>query len=98
MRGAVEQLGGSEAFKPFVEWLIERRPRVVLHVEPTVELYDSANLIDALAIRFHRKRQYTTGLLPYLQAHPRVRMLKVERGYFGSLMLEAYNVVLWSVK
>jgi hypothetical protein len=96
--GAVEQLGGSEAFKPFIEWLITKRPKIVLHVEPTVEFYDPANLIDNLAIRFHRKRGYTTGLLPYLQAHPQVEMLKAERGWFGSLMLEAYNTILWRVK
>lgn len=96
--GAVEQIGGSEAFKPFIEYLIEQKPKVVLHVEPTIELYDETNLIDALAIRFHRKRGYTTGLLPYLQQHPKVQLHKVERGYFGSLMLEAYNQIIWSVK
>lgn len=96
--GAIEQLGGSEAFKPFIEYLIMRRPKIVLHVEPTIELYDPTNLIDALAIRFHKARNYTTGLLPYLQAHPKVEMLKVERGYFGSLLIECSNQIVWRVK
>lgn len=96
--GAVEQLGGSEAFKPFVEYLIAERPSIVLHIEPAIELYDPANLLDNLAMRFHKKRGYTTGLLPYLQAHPKVEVLSVERAHFGSLMHEGYSRILWRPK
>ncbi len=69
----------------------------MLHVEPTIEFYGDT-LFDELAIRFHKKRQYTIGLLPYLQAHPKVEMLKAEYGRFGSLMLDAYNQIIWRVK
>ena len=90
--GAMEQLG---RFQPFIEWLIEQRPAKVVHMEPIPELLDENVLIDWLSLEFHRKRGYTVGLLPYLQAHPGIEVLEVERSYFGSLMLESYAKVVW---
>lgn len=89
--GAVEQLASK--FQPFIEYLIAQSPRIVIHIEPTIELYDPANEVDALAIRFHVKRGYSVGLLPYLQS--RVNVLDVQRTYFGSLMHEGYSVIVW---
>jgi hypothetical protein len=94
--GAIEQLAGN--FVPFMEFLLEQRPRMVVHVEPTIELYDPANLVDALAIKFHRKRGYTEGMLPWLQNDPRVEVLQVERTFFGSLMMEGYSMIVWVPK
>lgn len=89
--GAIEQLAGE--FRPFMEFLIDQRPRIVVHVEPTIELYDRENPVDELAVRFHLKRGYTTGLLPWLQAN--VDVLHVERTYYGSLMHEGYSIIMW---
>lgn len=94
--GAIEQLASK--FQPFMEYLIAQHPKVVVHVEPTVELLDPANQVDALAIAFMRKRGYTEGLLPWLQNDPRVEMIHVERTGFGSLMIEAYNLIVWKPK
>lgn len=90
--GAMEQLG---EFRPFIDYLIEQRPQKVVHIEPIPELLDSGNLIDWLSLEFHKKRGYTVGLLPYLQNHPGVEVLHVERSHFGSLMLESYAKVIW---
>ncbi len=94
--GAIEQLAGN--FHAFIDYLLALQPLIVAHVEPVIELYDPANLVDALALRFHRKRGYTEGLLPYLQAHPKIDVLKVERAHFGSLMMEGYSRILWRPK
>lgn len=94
--GAVEQLAGQ--FHSFIDFLLANGPKIVVHVEPTVELYDPTNLVDALAIAFHMKRGYTTGLLPYLQEHPGIQMLEVKRTFCGSLMHEGYNVIAWRPK
>ncbi len=91
--GAVEQLAGD--FQPFIEYLIDERPKVVVHVEPTIELLDQANEVDALAIAFMQKRGYTSGFLPALQSDPRIEVLTVERSGFGSLMIEGYNLIAW---
>ena len=94
--GAIEQLAGE--FKPFMEWLISQKPRIVIHVEPMIELLDENNLVDYLAIMFMKKRGYTSGLLPWLQNDPRIEVFHVERTGFGSLMIEGYNIVCWRLK
>ena len=92
--GAIEQLASD--FKPFVDYLIEQRPRTAIHIEPTIELYDPAHPVDALAIKFHKKRGYTEGLLPYLQE--KTNVIHVERTYFGSLFHEGYALTVWRPK
>ncbi len=94
--GSIEQLASQ--FERFLDFLIRRRPGVCLHLEPTVELYDANNLVDHLAIRFHRKRGYTEGFLSRLQAlaaERRIELLRITRLNFGSLMMEGYNLIVW---
>jgi hypothetical protein len=67
----------------------------VVHIEPTIELYDEDWLIDWTAAEFHRKRGYTVGLLPYLVNHPGVKMLEITRHHVGSMMMEGYNTIAW---
>jgi hypothetical protein len=75
--------------------LITQKPGLVLHVEPTVELYDSSNLLDSLAMKFHFKRGYTTGLLPYLQDSSHVDVIQFKRLFFGNFRMEGYNYIVW---
>lgn len=94
--GSLEQL--ANRFECFVDFLLDHRPGVCLHVEPTVELYDKCDLVDHLAICFHRKRGYTEGFLPRLNAlaaERRIELLRVTRLNFGSLMMEGYNLIVW---
>jgi hypothetical protein len=93
---ALEQLGNG--FGPLLQWLVERRPRRVIHVEPIVELYDGGLLIDALARDYHRRRGYLDGYLPALErlaAEDRIRLRAVRRVRFGSLHHEAYSLIVW---
>jgi hypothetical protein len=94
--GAIEQLAGR--FESFLQFLIKKTPSVCLHIEPVVELYDPENLEDHMAITFHRKRGYTEGLLPRLvelDTLGTVELLNVKRIYFGSMMMEGYNLIAW---
>ena len=94
--GAIEQL--ASRFEGFVAFLLKQKPALCLHIEPTLELYDDAQLIDFLAIKFHRKRGYTAGFLPMLQglaAEGRVEIKRVKRLYFGSLFMEGYSLIVW---
>jgi hypothetical protein len=94
--GALEQLAGR--FTDFIEFLLAKKPALVMHVEPTVELYDENLLFDFLAVEFHRKRGYTENLLPHLQALERrgsLRILKTKRLFFGSLFMEGYTYMVW---
>lgn len=94
--GSIEQLAGR--FHNLMEYMLSMQPKMVVHVEPIIELYDANNFVDSLAIAFHRKRGYTEGLLPWLRDDPRVNLIHVERTYFGSLMLEGYNLIVWRPK
>ena len=93
---ALEQLGPRH--QAFLHYLLEKRPHVCVHLEPLVELYDPASLVDALAIRYHTARGYLTGFLPRLrelESRRRIEILKVQRMRFGSLYHEAYSCVVW---
>lgn len=94
--GAIEQLGGK--FNDFIEYLIQNSPNIIVHTEPTEELYDTNKLEDYLAYKFQHKRGYTSGLLPYLkklEEDGRIKIEKVKRLYFGSLFMEGYNLIAW---
>lgn len=94
--GTVEQLASN--FEPFLQFVLKLSPKLCLHVEPTIELYDENNLIDYLAMKFHRKRGYTENFLTRLrelEAQKRIKILKVKRPFFGSLYMEGYSYVVW---
>ena len=94
--GALEQLASKT--ENFIQYLLEQKPGVCIHVEPTVELYDENILFDYLAIKFHRKRGYTEKFLPrikQLEAEGKACLLKVKRLNFGSLFMEGYTYIIW---
>jgi cyclopropane fatty-acyl-phospholipid synthase-like methyltransferase len=97
--GTVEQLASN--FEAFLQFLLKRSPALCIHVEPTIELYDESNLIDYLAIKFHRKRGYTEHFLTRLrelEASNKIEILKVKRLFFGSQYMEGYTCVIWKPK
>lgn len=94
--GALEQLAGK--FQKFIEYLINQRVKRCMHVEPTIELYDPENIVDYLAIMFHKKRGYSEGLLPHLQKLHNdgvINLVKVHRLKFGNDRMEGYNYLIW---
>ncbi len=93
---ALEQVGARHG--AFLDFLLEKKPAICLNMEPIEDLYDEKNLVDYLALRFHRMRGYLSGFLPRLkalEAEKRVRILEVQRMYFGSLYHEGYSFVVW---
>ena len=94
--GTIEQLAGK--FEAFMQFLLKRSPALCISMEPTVELYDENNLIDFLAIKFHRKRGYTENYLPRLrelEAKNKIELLKVKRLFFGSMYMEGFSYMVW---
>lgn len=93
---ALEQTG--ERFGPFLDYLLASRPCRVVHMEPTVELYDTNLRHDALAAQYHRQRKYLTGLLPALQRlanERKIQLRAVRRLRFGSRFHECFTVIIW---
>ncbi len=59
---------------------------------------DEKNLVDSLAIKFHRKRGYSEGMIPKLEAMDKsgkIKLLKVKRLNFGGLMFEGFTLIVW---
>lgn len=94
---ALEQTG--DRFGPFLDYLRESKPKRVVHVEPTVELYDRNSSHDRLAIDYHTQRKYLKGLLPALQQlaqDGKIRLDWVRRLRFGSRFHECFTVIVWT--
>ena len=93
---AIEQLNSN--FKPFIDYVVEQKPKICFHLEPLIENYDENNDFDKLAIRFHLKRGYSVGLKSYLSKLQKEKKLKIifdKRLKFGSLFHEGYQVIAW---
>ena len=93
---ALEQVGPRH--EPFVDYLLAKKPKVCVNMEPLVDLYDETNLADYLAARYHRKRGYLEGFLPHLKnlaAKGRIEILETRRFFFGSLYHEGYSYIAW---
>jgi len=94
--GAIEQIASK--FDNFLDFLLEKKPELCIHIEPAVEMYDDKNLVDSLAIKFHRKRGYSEGMIPKLEAMDnsgKIKLLKIKRLNFGSLMFEGFTLMVW---
>ena len=62
------------------------------------ELYNTADLIDFLGLRYHQRRGYLSGFLDTLkalEARGKVKIDKVHRHRFGGTYVETYSYVVW---
>lgn len=94
--GAIEQVAGN--FEPFLNHMLSQPIGLCINIEPTLELYDEGSLLDYLAIRFHKKRGYTTNYLSRLrelESQKRIEIIKVKRLFFGSQLMEGYTYIAW---
>jgi SAM-dependent methyltransferase len=94
--GAIEQIASK--YDNFINFLLEKKPKLVVHVEPTYEVYEQEVLFDYLAAKFHKKRGYTMGYLPklkQLEKDGKIEILKIKRLNFGSLYMEGFTNIIW---
>lgn len=97
--GALEQAGGNHG--AYLEFLLARRPALVVDVIGIEELYDDADLSDYLALRYHRRRGYLSGYLSRLRAlegDGRIRILKTHHQRFGTLYDDPHSYVIWELR
>lgn len=93
--GTLEQLGKN--FKPFINYLLQNKPRVCIHMETLYELYDRDNLLDYLAIKYLEQRNYLRGFLTYLkglETGKKIKILEI-RKTFGSFYHDGYTYIIW---
>ena len=94
--GALEQT--STRHDAFIDFLLAKKPKLCVFIEPIYEWYDPSNLADHLAIRAHDLRNFWTGFpgrLQQLARDGRVEIIKQKRADFGSLVLEGYSQIIW---
>ena len=96
--GALEQLAGN--VKNIINFFLHKKPTICIHIEPTVEFYDEDNLFDYLQIKFHKKRGYSSGYLPYLQQLDKKGQINItDRNMtrFNIALSEGVDMVIWSI-
>lgn len=94
--GALEQIG--DRFPSFLDYLVEQKPRVVIHHEPILDFYHPDLLFDYLAILWHRRRGYLSGYLGALRALEtagKVRILAARSPGFGDPFHESTSFIAW---
>jgi hypothetical protein len=94
--GSLEQLAGE--VMPMFKFLIEKKPALVISIEPASENYDVGKLEDFTAFWFQTRRGYSSGMvetLRTLEAAGLIRVEKIKRLGFGSMMMEGYNLFVW---
>jgi SAM-dependent methyltransferase len=94
--GALEQTG--ERWGAFLDFVLAKKPKYIFHIEPIYEWYETDNLVDYAARRFHWMRKYWRGYVgrvEELAKAGKVEVLKRKRSYFGSLFIEGYSQFFW---
>lgn len=93
---ALEQTG--DRCGTFVRWLVDKKPDLVISMEPVLDFYDPTSLFDDMVIRYHTHRKYLSGyypLLKQLEAEKKVEILTARRLQMGSLYHEGYSLLIW---
>jgi hypothetical protein len=96
---SLEQMG--ENYKDFIDYLLEKKPKLCINFEPIPELLNENNLVDKLSILYCKKRNYLKGYLPYLKKLERegkIEIIKEQRLFGGSYFLEGYPLIIWKPK
>ena len=95
---ALEQVG--ENYINFVDFVLDKKPKICINIEPISEVLDENNLIDFLSIKYFEKRKYLKSYLPYLyklEKDNKIEILDVRRTYTGSYFIEGHTLVVWRV-
>ena len=96
---ALEQVG--DRFVDFIDYLIEKKPAVCIHMEPMSELLDQTSLVDVLSVEYFKKRNYLSGFYSHLAELERVGKIEIldkRRVYSGSYFIEGHSLVVWKPK
>lgn len=94
---SLEQTG--ERFHAFLDYLIQQKPKICLHLEPIIEFLDPKSELDRLSIEYFEKRNYLRGFLDELKRREglnEIQILKAQRNSIGGLPIQAYSIVVWA--
>lgn len=87
--GSMEQIGKD--WGNFLQFMLNVKPKKSIHIEPIIELYDSNNYYDTLAIKYHRQRNYLDGFYSLVSTMKELKF--VERTSFGNTYNEGFTIL-----
>lgn len=93
---SLEQIG--KEYKKIVDFLIDKKIKVCVHMEPIGEILDDDKLIDYLSIKYFEKRNYLKGYLTYLEtleSQGKIEIINKQRIYSGSYFVEGHSLIVW---
>ena len=85
-------------YSDFVDYLLKKKPDLVINFEPMAELLNENNLVDRLSTLYFKKRNYLEDYLGYLKVleeEGKIEILLKKRLWGGSYFIEGYPVVIW---
>lgn len=97
--GALEQVGKNH--EPFLIFLLRKSPELCINVEGLNELYEEDNLLDYLALKYHKRRKYLDGYLSRLrelEKEGKIKIIKVHHQPFGNLFDDPHSYVIWKIE
>lgn len=97
--GALEQVGKNHEY--FLEFLLRKSPELCVNVEGLSELYEQNYLLDYLALKYHKRRNYLDGFLTRLrelEEEEKIEIIKVHHQQFGNLFDDPHSYVIWKPK
>lgn len=93
---ALEQLGKN--YEPFLNFLLQKSPKLCVNIEGLQELYEKDKLLDYLALKYHKRRNYLDGFLTRLcklEEDGKIEIIKVHHQLFGNLFDDSHSYVIW---
>jgi len=96
--GSLEQLGKD--FEPFIQFILKKKPAIVINLDTYSELYSEDNLSEYLALKFDRARNYLFGYLTrlaYMHEEKEIKIIKIQYVPCGSLYHTGYSYAIWKV-
>jgi hypothetical protein len=96
---ALEQIG--ENYEEFVKFILQKKPDLVINMEPIEELLDDNKLIDYLSIKYFSKRNYLKNYLPFLEKLEKdglIEIIKKQKIGYGSFFVEGHSLIVWRPK
>ena len=93
---SLEQIG--EEYKKIVDFIIDKKIKICVHMEPIGEILDDDKLIDYLSIKYFEKRNYLKGYLTYLEtleSQGKIEIINKQRIYSGSYFVEGHSLIVW---
>ncbi|MGA2298664.1 MAG: hypothetical protein ABSG15_14045 [FCB group bacterium] len=96
--GALEQVGSD--FNDFLDFLLEKKPDLIVNIECINEFYNQDNLVEYLAYEYHSKRNYLNGYyneLLELEKLNRIKIITAHHHKFGNIYNDTANYIIWKI-